>query len=111
VGKLSRNKGAEGEREVVRLATGFAVRAERTAQLQANPNGSEKSDVRFLDYPHLHIEVKRDNTKSVDAMVRQAMKDKHPTEEAVVIWRRDRAAWRVDISPELFFDLLIRAEA
>jgi hypothetical protein len=94
MGKASRDKGARGELEVVHIAIEHDLRAERTAQLQAGLTGH--ADVALLDYSGYHIEVKRDERMSVDAMVRQAYKDcdwKIP----VVAWRRNQRGPNKDI--------------
>lgn len=70
MGKLSRTKGAAGEREVVRLFKDAGFTAQRTAPLQA-AQGATDADVLVSEVPGLHIEVKRDEKKSVDSMLNQ----------------------------------------
>jgi hypothetical protein len=64
-------------------------------------------DVALLDVPELHLEVKHNETMSVDAMVRQAVRDCGARVPAVV-WKRNRGEWRIDLPARWFFDLLGR---
>lgn len=100
-------KGKQGEREVVRIARTFGLDARRTAPLQAGRQGS--ADVTIEQAPHVHVEVKRDERLSVDAMVRQAVRDAAPEGQPCVIWRRNRGGWRADVPLDFFFHLLAKA--
>lgn len=103
---MSREKGAQGERDVVNIAKGHGLRAERTAALQSNQN-TDFADVTLTDHPHLHIEVKRDERLSVDAMVRQAKADAAPNKRIpVVVYRRNKGDWCAVIPLDWFFNLL-----
>jgi Holliday junction resolvase len=96
---MSRDKGAQGERDVVKEAAKHEIRAIRTAQLQANRQ-SGAPDVLLFDFPDLHIEVKRDERMSVDAMVRQAATDATDAGRGgvpMVFWRRNKGEWRADV--------------
>lgn len=104
MGKLSREKGARGEREVVSIARDCGLRAERQANLQASGQG-DHSDVALLDIPIIHLEVKRDERMSVDAMLRQAERDAG-LRVPVVIWRRNKGRWRADVPLQEYFELL-----
>lgn len=105
MGKTSRDKGAAYERELVRDARGFGFRADRTAALQANGamQGSH-ADVAILDLPDVHLEAKRDERKSVDAMVRQAEEQAPPGSLAVVVYRRNRQPSRVVFAWRAFLE-------
>lgn len=90
---MSRTKGAQGEREVVLVARSHGLRAERTAALQSN-EATSFADVTLTDFPHVHIEVKRDERLSVDAMRRQAQADAAPNKRIpVVVYRRNKGDW------------------
>lgn len=103
VPRFSRDKGRRGEQEVVKLTETYGLRARRDAPLQAGRAGG--ADVTILAHPALHIEVKRDEKMSVDAMVRQAEADaKGGT--PIVFWRRNRRGWRADVPLTLFLELL-----
>ena len=101
--KTSVTKGKRGEQEVVRIARTFNLEARRTSPLQAG--NSPSSDVTIGGAHYLHIEVKRDERLSVDAMVRQAVKDADGRQPCV-FWRRNRTGWRADVPMDLFFALL-----
>lgn len=103
--KMSRDKGARGEREVVNLACDTGLRAIRTAQLQTN-RATGAADILLMDFPGLHVEVKRDERMSVDAMVRQAVRDATGGQWPVVVWRRNKGKWRADVPLEYLFELL-----
>ena len=116
-GRRSRDKGANGEREFASVAREHGLDAERTAQLQA---GRVKGapDVTIFTWPELHVEVKRDERLSVDAMVRQSIADAAAyTGEArtpVVAWRRNgggRRAWRIDCPADHYLGLLAYLES
>jgi Holliday junction resolvase len=90
--KMSRDKGKRGELEVVHVFRGAGIPADRTAALQAGGVEGE-ADVR-VGVPGLHVEVKRDEHKSVDAMVRQAEADAPEGAVPVVTYRRNGQPWR-----------------
>lgn len=100
---MSRDKGARGEREIVSFARKFGISAVRTAPLQAA--GAEYGDVLFDDYRYLHIEVKRDERMSVDAMARQAKGDAG-LRRPVVLWRRNKGDWYANVPLEHYLQLL-----
>lgn len=103
---MSRTKGAQGERDVVKVAKAHGLRAERTAALQSN-QATNFADVTLPDFPHIHIEVKRDERLSVDAMVRQAREDAAPTKRIpVVVYRRNKGEWCAVVPLGWFFNLL-----
>lgn len=107
--KMSREKGARGEREVVNVAKAAGVPALRTAQLQAG-SGHEAADVLLVPFPELHLEVKRDERLSVDRMVAQADRDAPTGRTPVVVYRRNMEAWRA-VVPFVFFLGLLQAVA
>ena len=96
MGRASREKGKRGEREVVALAREHDLEADRTAALQAG-GVPGAADVRLRAFPGLHVEVKRDQRLSVDAMVRQAEEEAPEGATPVVAWRRDGMKWRADV--------------
>lgn len=106
--KMSRDKGKRGEREVVNLAKAAGLEAIRTAPLQtARANGA--ADVQLSDFPHLHVEVKRDERMSVDAMIRQAEGDMSEGHTPVVAWRRNNRPWYVAVPLPVLMELLATA--
>jgi Holliday junction resolvase len=102
---MSREKGKRGERELVNLAKLADLAARRTAPLQsARTNGA--ADVEFLDFPYLHIEVKRDERMSVDAMVKQAETEASEGRTPVVAWRRNDRPWYAAVPLPFLLELL-----
>jgi Holliday junction resolvase len=93
---MSREKGKRGEREVVNLAKAHGLEARRTAPLQSALD-SGASDVQLPDFPTMHVEVKRDERMSVDAMVKQAEADSSEGHTPVVAWRRNDRPWYVAV--------------
>lgn len=93
-GKRSRNKGANGEREFARLVAAHGFDCERTGR-----NGRTAEDVTH-SIPGVHLEVKRDERLSVDAMVRQAERDAAEGLEPVVGYRRNRQPWRIVVNAD-----------
>jgi Holliday junction resolvase len=89
VGRMSRTKGAAGERELAKLIRSYGFECERTGR-----NGRTSEDVTH-GLPNTHVECKRDERLSVDAMVRQAERDAAPGLVPVVAFRRSRQPWRV----------------
>lgn len=84
------------------------IHADRTASLQAGLVG--EADVR-VDFPGLHVEVKRDERMSVDAMVRQAEAEAPAGLTPVVCWRRNGGLWRADAPLPFFVSLLYGLDA
>ncbi|MDP6676935.1 MAG: hypothetical protein QGI29_05145 [Pirellulales bacterium] len=84
--KKSRDKGANGEREVVMLLNNAGIKAERNLS-QTRDGGSD------IDLPAHAIEVKRAEKESHTTWMRQCIeqaKDKTP----VLAWRKSREPWR-----------------
>ena len=101
---MSRDKGARGEREVVKLFKAAGFTARRTAQLQTfRANGA--ADVAVEELPLVHAEVKRDERLSVDAMCRQAETDAPANRVPVVLWRRNGGRWRVVVPVDYWLHL------
>jgi Holliday junction resolvase len=114
MGKLSRDKGAAGEREFASVAREAGLAAERTAQLQAGERAEGSPDVSIYDCPDLHVEVKRDERMSVDRMVRQSVEDaakyRGGARVPLVAWRRNgsgRKGWRIDSPAAHYLGLLV----
>lgn len=111
MGKASRDKGATFEREVANRAKAKGLTAYRTAQLQAGriPGAA---DVVIEEWPELHVEAKRDERLSVDAMVRQADAAAAARgQEPVVVYRRNRQPSRAVVRWEFLLDLLTRGRS
>ena len=100
-GRRARDKGKEGELEVVHLAEQYGFEAERTGNRQANRK-SHSPDVKIQGRRDIYIEVKRDEKLGVDAMVRQA-RDGARGRTPIVIWRRNRGEWTAAVPMDVLF--------
>jgi Holliday junction resolvase len=105
MGKTSRTKGARGELEVVHLAVASGLEAQRTAALQAGRVPGHP-DVALMHHPGYHIEVKRDERLSVDAMLRQAEGDAPPGRVPLLAYRRNGQPWRGVLPLATVFELI-----
>ena len=100
MGKMARDKGARGEREVIdllqpivdnayRLAGVAAPQLKRTSSMQADGGGC---DVHGIDW--LALEVKRCETLQLDAWWRQCLQQAKPGQMPVLIYRQNSKQWR-----------------
>lgn len=105
MGKASRDKGSRGELEVVHLAEASGLEAQRTAALQAGRVPGHP-DVALLHHPGYHIEVKRDERMSVEAMWRQAETDALQGRIPLLAYRRNGQQWRGHMPLSAIFDLV-----
>lgn len=100
MGKSSRDKGAQGEREVARaFREGGFPEADRGARL-----GKSGDDVVRVE--GLHIEVKRREKLSIWESLEQADKDAPPLMEPILAFRRNRTTWKVAMELEFLLGLL-----
>lgn len=104
-GKMARNKGARGEREVAEILEG-----RRTGQMQSQ-NGSTEADVE-AGLPgwneNFHTEVKRQERVEIVKWCEQSQADageKIP----LVVWRRNHDKWRVTLPLDDFLGLVHKA--
>ncbi len=103
MGRMSRNKGARGERELSKeLIRLFGVEAHRGRQYHGGPG---TPDV-MADIPGVHWEVKRTENLSLYKAMEQAAADVFDVEDIpVVAHRRNRRPWvvccRLDDLPKL----------
>lgn len=108
MGAMERRKGAEGEREIVRILNSKGLKAQRTAPLQAAP-GFGDADV--LGVEGHHLEIKRQERVQIDAWCSQAELASKPTDTPCVVWRRSRQPWRVALPLDDFLDLVAAASS
>lgn len=87
--RMSRNKGARGEREFRDLLREHGFEARRGQQFAGGP---DSPDV-IVNLP-VHFEVKRTECFS-PSYLRQAEQDAHPLNQPVVAWKCNFAPWRV----------------
>lgn len=90
MGKMSRDKGKRGERELAGILRGYGFDAKRGVQYHG---GSDSPDVTGL--PGVHIEVKRTEKLSLYDALAQSRADSGPEEMPVVIHRRNDCEWVV----------------
>lgn len=112
MGRMSRNKGKVGEREVVVLLTALlgdlAQFSRNSMQAHGELSREERKDIR-TNLP-LAVEVKRTEAKTWRLFLEQARAQSSPNEIPVLFHRANGEAWKVvlDLSP-IEFCKLIRA--
>ena len=102
MGRMSRNKGKIGERELSReLSRVLGVTACRGVQYSGGP---DSPDI-VTDIPRLHIECKRTESFRLFEALDQAIRDAGSHKTPVVMHRPNRRPWivvlRLDDLPEL----------
>ena len=99
MGKMSRDKGKVGEREVVHLLKDHGIEARRGQQFCG---ASGDPDV-VTD--GLHIEVKRRERLNIEEAMQQARADAREGTIPTVWHRRNGEKWKVTLDAENFIDL------
>lgn len=110
MGKLSREKGKRGEREVANLCKQYGYDCQRTAQNRGKTG--EAGDVEGL--PGIHIEVKRTEKFSLYEALEQAKRDataKGEGDMPVVFHRKNDHEWVVVMAAGDFFTIYREWEA
>ncbi|MCL2118039.1 MAG: hypothetical protein FWH27_06380 [Planctomycetaceae bacterium] len=102
MGRMSRNKGKVGERELAQeLSRVLGVTARRGVQYSGGP---DSPDV-VTDIPNLHIECKRTESFRLFEALEQAIHDAGADQTPVVMHRPNRRPWvvvlRLDDLPRL----------
>jgi Holliday junction resolvase len=100
VGKLSRDKGKVGEREVAALLREYGFAGTRGVQYQG---GKDSADVTGL--PGFHIEVKRTEKFALEAALHQAKEDCGGN-TPVVFHRKSKNDWVAVLSARDFLDIV-----
>jgi len=104
MGKMSKNKGKRGEREVAKILTAAGFSARRGVQYKGTP---DSPDVIAENLPiPCHFEVKRTETLSIYKAYEQAKSDSGADEMPIVCHRRNRQPWLVIFSFGDFINLL-----
>lgn len=88
MGKMQREKGKLGEREVANLLKKFGFDGKRTAQYCGKAG---TADVTGID--GIHIEVKRQETTKIHEWMKQAESDAQENETPCVFHRRNNERW------------------
>lgn len=100
MGKInSRDKGANGERELANLIKDRGYNVRRGQQY----NGLEGEDVVGLDY--IHIEVKRVEQLNIDKALEQSIRDSKGNQMPAVFHRKNHKKWKVTLRFEDFMTL------
>ena len=89
VGRKSKRKGANGERELAKILTDAGYPSRRGCQ----HNGKDIADV--VGLPNIRIEVKRQERLSIYPAVEQAINDSEPLELPAVFHRQNNKDWLV----------------
>lgn len=97
MGKMSRDKGKRGEREVVALLKEYGFKARRGQQFRG---GKDSPDV-LHNIPNVHVEVKFRQTLSLYPVLETA-KEEAPDKVPVVFHRRNNKPWVVILYAEDF---------
>lgn len=92
MGKMSREKGKRGEREVAAILRDFGYDAKRGQQFKGGPNSPD-----VLGLPGVHIEVKRVERLQLYDAISQAKRDAG-NDLPVVLHRKNGCEW-VAIQP------------
>ena len=106
LGKMRRDKGQRGERELAKeLSRLFNVEARRGQQFQGSPDSPD-----VVGLPGVHVEVKRTEKLSIYAAIDQAVKDAGEN-IPMVLHKRNRQPWlavvRLDDLPALVEKLFL----
>lgn len=102
MGKISRDKGKRGEREVAQIARMYGIGARRGQQYAG---GGDSPDV-ILDVPGWHPEVKRTERFHLYDALTQAKEDRNPGNWPVVFHRSNNKPWVAIVEIEVFFRLI-----
>ena len=101
MGKSQQRKGADGERELVKVLREYGFDAERGGSLSFG----EVPDITGL--PGVHIECKRCEQLRLPEWMQQAIRDSERFRDGIpaVFHRRNRQPWLVTVRLEDFIDL------
>lgn len=101
MGKLSRDKGKVGEREVAALLREYGFDGKRGVQYKG---GAGSPDVTGL--PGFHIEVKRAEKLNLEGAMAQSWDEAGEDEIPIVLHRKSHSPWVVIIGAEDFLKLV-----
>ena len=106
MGKMSKEKGKAGEREVAALLRSYGFTARRGQQFAG---GGDSPDV-VHDIPGVHIEVKRTEQLNLYAALAQAAGDSTEGETPVIFHRKNAMPWVVVLGAHDFLSLVKRTK-
>lgn len=95
----SRRKGADGERELAKILREYGYDARRGQQYKG---GADSPDVTGI--PGYHIECKRVQALNMEVAMAQSIRDAGE-DTPLVVWRKDRGKWQVNMLLEDFIEL------
>ena len=102
MGKMSREKGKSGEREVAKLFRDYGIEAKRGCQFHGGPDSPD-----VMGVPGLHVEVKRVERLNLYEAMEQCWHDASAEEVPVVIHRRNNKPWIVAMAFDDFMRLYL----
>ena len=100
MGKMSRDKGKRGERELANKLKEHGFNAQR-GQQYCGANG----DADVIGLPGIHIEVKRVERLSLYEALAQSKSDAKPGEMPIVAHRRNNCEWVVILPLEDWIEM------
>lgn len=103
VGRRSKRKGQEGERELAATLTEAGFECRRGYQT----DGKIVADV--IGLPHIRIECKRCEQLNLLKALQQAERDADPLELPAVFHRRNREPWQVTMTLDYWLELYEKA--
>ena len=105
IGKRSRRRGKEGERELANLLKTYGFDTRRGQQYHG---GGDSPDV--VGLPGVHIECKRVEKLNIENAMAQSRRDAEGTDEVpVVMHRRNREKWKVTMDLDEFMNMYLAA--
>lgn len=102
MGKMSRDKGARGEREFALLCRENGYENVRRTSQYCGKTG-DASDC--VGLPGIHIEVKRVEKPNIETAMSQAIRDKKPGDIPIVAHRKNDCEWLITMRGEDWFKL------
>ena len=102
MGKMSRDKGKSGEREVAEIIRSHGFEARRGQQFRGSPGSPDV----IHSIPNIHIEVKRAERFNLYDALDQAHDESHAADTAVIFHRRNNKRWVVVLEAEAFLRML-----
>lgn len=102
----SRNKGANGERELARILKQYGYNCRR-GQQYSGANG----DADVVGLPGIHIECKRVERLNIHDAVDQAKRDRKDSEIPAVFHRKNNFEWLVTLPLDQFITIYREWEA
>ena len=102
MGKMSRDKGKAGEREVAELIRSYGFEARRGQQHRGGPGSPDI----VHNIPNLHVEVKRTERLNMYDAMQQAVEEAHSDDIPVVFHRRSNRQWVVIATADHFLEIM-----